>query len=592
MVQMIPSTYRVGIPNSEQVLFDALRLIENRPNWIVIHSLKQAQSIENLSAETDFVVLVPGHGILLIEAKGATAAKIDGNKWTLAGVPKDAEHKDPLSQLDSAIANIRRYLKKQKLADYNLPITRLVWFTRLEENSVDQAKRDKGMELYPWELAWLEDLEDPESIIKRNLTNYVKEHLSLEGKPFEPEQLTPQRAAEIARALRVDIEVSSDKNSAAKERHVLVHQATKEQLRLLDMVSENPYIYFEGGAGSGKTQLVVEAALNFAKQGKSVLLTTWTVMMAEHLAKRFEGVANVHVEDVGSLLASLTNAERPEDVSKDDWYDRVIAERALDEIKSHPELRSFDAICIDEFQDIATKPEVCKALFALLRDDERIVLAGDDEQQIMATSTKVHAFESARALRSDFAKFALKTNCRQAPELSLAIHEFLGIDASRLNHLIDSGTDNSFEVIATSQETQNKDLARVLSRLLEKFNGKDIRVLSPFGPVNSSLAVLFDQKRTPKVHSKEVQKMMPLLKHETSPNGTIAWRSISKFKGLEQDVIVIMDINNSARDWLEGEGKNLREQLYVGMTRAKFHVVLLVSDELYPSTYSLDGIKL
>jgi hypothetical protein len=589
MVQLIPNEYRAATPVSEKVVFDALRLIENRPNWIVIHSLKQSRSIQNLSAETDFVVLAPGLGILLIEAKGATGAKIDGNKWTLEGVPEDAKHKDPLKQLDSAIANIRHYLKRQKLVDYNLPITRLVWFTKLEENSIDQAKRDKGMELFPWELAWLEDLEDPESIIKRNLMNYAKEHLSLEGVAFQPEQLTPQRAQEIARALQVDIEVSADKNSAAKERQVLVHTATKEQLGFLKSVSQNPYIYFEGGAGSGKTQLVIEAALSFAKSGKNVLLTTWTVMMAENLAKRFSGVANVHVEDVGSLLASLTKAERPEGVSKDDWFDRIIAERALEEIEKRPDLRVYDAICIDEFQDIATKPEVCEALFALLRDEENIVLAGDDEQQIMATTTKVNAFDSAKALRPGFAKFLLWTNCRQTPELSASIHQFLDIDASQLSHLVDPGRDTSFEVIATTPDDQNRDLARVLNRLLEKFNGKDVRVLSPFGPVNSSLAVLFDQKRTPVVHSKEVRKMMPLLIHETSPEGAIAWRSISKFKGLEQDVIVIMDINNSAKDWLESEGKNLREQLYVGMTRAKFHVLLLVSDDLYLATHSVDG---
>jgi hypothetical protein len=589
VVQLIPSEYAAKTPTSEKVVFDALRLIENRPNWVVIHSLKQARSIENLSAETDFVVLAPGLGILLIEAKGATGAKIDGNKWTLEGVPEDAKHKDPLKQLDSALANIRRYLKKQKLVDYNLPITRLVWFTRLEEGSIDQSKRDKGMELFPWELAWLEDLEDPESIIKRNLTNYAKEHLSIEGKAFEPEQLTPQRAQDIARALQVDIEVSADKNSAAKERQVLIHQATKEQLQWHEAVSQNPYIYFEGGAGSGKTQLVAEAALNFAKAGKSVLLTTWTVMMAENLAKRFSSVANVHVEDVGSLLASLTDAIRPDDVSKDDWYDRVLAEKALEQIQTHPELRSFDAICIDEFQDIATKPEVCEALFALLRDDESIVLAGDDEQQIMATSTKVNAFEAAKRLRPALFKIALTTNCRQAPELSLAVHEFLGIDADKLKHLVDTGTDNSFEVIATTTGDQNRDLARVLNRLLEKFNGKDIGVLSPFGPVNSSLAVLFDKEKTPEVFSKEVRKMMPLMIHESSPEGSIAWRSISKFKGLEQDVIVIMDINNASRDWLESEGKNLREQLYVGMTRAKFHLILLVSDDLYPATHNVDG---
>ncbi|MFM1785503.1 MAG: hypothetical protein RLZZ108_527, partial [Actinomycetota bacterium] len=79
MVQMIPGDYKLSTPTSEKAVFDALRLIENRPNWVVIHSLKQSQSIENLTTETDFVVLAPGLGILLIEAKGATSAKIEGN---------------------------------------------------------------------------------------------------------------------------------------------------------------------------------------------------------------------------------------------------------------------------------------------------------------------------------------------------------------------------------------------------------------------------------------------------------------------------------------------------------------------------------
>jgi hypothetical protein len=582
MVSMIPQKIGISNPVSEKEVFRALELIRNRPDWIVIHSLKQARSIKNLSAETDFVVIVPGQGIVLIEAKGATAVKIDGNSWTMEGVPEDAKHKDPLSQLDGASANVRRYLLKQKLIGNSLPITRLVWFNKLAEGNIDDSKKDRGMELFPWEIAWLEDLEDAQSIIERNLRSYAKAHPIFRGEKVEASSLTSSLAREIASALRVDIEVSSDKASQAKAREVQIKQATKEQLRCLSLVSSNPFIYFEGGAGSGKTQLVIESALNLAEQGKMVLLTAWNKMMAERLEKRFEGVPNVHVEDVGSVLAGIARQERPAEVSKDEWYDSELAKLASKEIAQHPALASFDAICVDEFQDIAGKPDVCKALFSLVKDgaSPTIVLAGDDEQQIMATASKVNAFQSAQVLNANFFRVTLNANCRQAPELSGAIHDFLGMDASRISHLVPLGGEHSFEVMATSDENQLKDLARLINRLLERFEGRNIRVLSPFGAKRSTLALLFATPRE-EIHSKEVKKLMPLLRHETSPEGKITWRSISSFKGLEEDVIVLVDINNDAKAWLEGEGKNLREQLYVGMTRAKFHLYMLVSDGLY-----------
>lgn len=65
--------------------------------------------------------------------------------------------------------------------------------------------------------------------------------------------------------------------------------------------------------------------------------------------------------------------------------------------------------------------------------------------------------------------------------------------------------------------------------------------------------------------------------------------SISSFEGLEEDVIVTVDIKEGARDWLEGERKSLREQLYVGMTRARFHLYMLVSDGLYEANTNVDG---
>jgi len=55
-----------------------------------------------------------------------------------------------------------------------------------------------------------------------------------------------------------------------------------------------------------------------------------------------------------------------------------------------------------------------------------------------------------------------------------------------------------------------------------------------------------------------------------------------KFKGLESDVVIITDINNKSKKFAEDYLKvSLDDLLYIGMSRARFHVVLLVQDGLY-----------
>jgi superfamily I DNA/RNA helicase len=71
--------------------------------------------------------------------------------------------------------------------------------------------------------------------------------------------------------------------------------------------------------------------------------------------------------------------------------------------------------------------------------------------------------------------------------------------------------------------------------------------------------------------------------------GVINWRSIPKYKGLEDDVVVITDVSRATSDWLELRNQTLRNQLYVGLTRARFHAIVLVQEELLPATHDVDG---
>jgi hypothetical protein len=58
-----------------------------------------------------------------------------------------------------------------------------------------------------------------------------------------------------------------------------------------------------------------------------------------------------------------------------------------------------------------------------------------------------------------------------------------------------------------------------------------------------------------------------------------------KYKGLDSDVVIITDISNDSKKFAEERLKiTLDDLLYMGMTRARFQVILLIQDGLYPDS--------
>lgn len=69
MVTTIPARPRQNANVSEKALFMAIEGISNHPNWVAIHSLSLTDNLYTIAGESDFVVLVPGKGIVVIETK-------------------------------------------------------------------------------------------------------------------------------------------------------------------------------------------------------------------------------------------------------------------------------------------------------------------------------------------------------------------------------------------------------------------------------------------------------------------------------------------------------------------------------------------
>lgn len=584
-MQLIPATIDRSKPVSEILIFNALEGVSGKSDWIVLHSLKQNVVKQGIQAETDFVVLVPNKGIVLIEAKGATGATARGSSWTLEGVPKNAEHKDPFEQIDNAKRNIRGVLSKLGYQVDDIPFARLVWFTKISPFKVDIQK---GLAFEHWEIAYQEDLEQADKAIEKVLREEIQSKQGNATVNYKPKALSAALISDLSKSMLGQFEAHSTPANLAFERRLLVRKATEEQSLVMSLVQKNNLLYFEGEAGTGKTEILTQTARELART-RRVLFTCHNLLLAEEIRNEFRGVPKLEVLDTNEVLLRIIGRKAHPKNASEDWYNRELPDLALAEVAKNSSHQIYEAICIDEFQDLASRPNAFLAILGLLSSKFRpykVLMAGDDEQQIMNSGNPVKSFDLAKDTFKNLVHVGLETNCRQAPGLSKATHKLLNMPHDHLKHRLPQNSEWTLEVIPTTADKQGKDLYKLIQRVSKDYDHEQIRVLSLFGGNNSVAAKTLAESES---HSSELRSLKKLLKNEKTGEGKVRWRSISKFKGLESDIVIITDISQAGRDLLPARGKNLRSELYVGMTRAKFHVILLVQDELFTATHKVDG---
>ncbi|MEO0024952.1 MAG: hypothetical protein RL196_1393 [Actinomycetota bacterium] len=581
MVSMMPQKLKADENLGEKLVFTALQGVVGREDWVVIHSLKQAKVLLNIEAETDFIVFVPGQGIVIIESKGATAVTVEGDDWTLEGVPAKSRHKNPFTQVDNAKRNIRGELISLGFEVDEIPIARLVWLPRIGPAGFAQGRTGMAFDLD--ELAFQNDLAKPHLAIEKALQGHIERYANNTTIKYVPASLTQELAIALAEAVRPSLRARQTPAERAIERRHEVNRSTEEQLLILDLVAKNNLIYFEGPAGSGKTHILEKAAMQTHKDGRRVLYVCYNEMLAEKLRKDLGKVAGITVMHLNELLLGIVGLKKNPAGSVTAWFDEVLPAKALDAVLHNAVDFEFEAVCIDEFQDIAARPVAFDAILGLLSNKLRpfkVLMAGDDQQQIYTSGAPIDSFRFAKSQLPNLTHVGLNTNCRQAPALSRAIHKLLGWPDSRLRHRLTDDLPSKLEVFSTTADRQAKDLAKVIKGLLVDYAPDQIRVLSIFGAKQSAAARLFDEAET---HSKELRELKAQLKHPKSKVGPIHWRSVGKYKGLEDEVIVITDVSLASAAWLASRGQSLENQLYVGLTRARSHAVLLTQDGLYAS---------
>ena len=107
MAYLIPPDYPPGTSPGEVLVFEALREPLTGRGWTVLHSLHIPEHMRQVEGEADFVVLMPGLGVLTLEIKSHLRADYVDGAWYF-GESAGPDYRGPFRQAEMAARSIKR----------------------------------------------------------------------------------------------------------------------------------------------------------------------------------------------------------------------------------------------------------------------------------------------------------------------------------------------------------------------------------------------------------------------------------------------------------------------------------------------------
>lgn len=545
---MMPPYCPQGAPPGERALYRALASSDETAGWIVLHSLAIASHVRQVQGEADFVVIVPGSGILVIEVKShVTVERLPDGRWKLGN--QSPTTRSPFQQASEAMHSIRDYLTSRGIDLRSVPMLDAVWFTSVRARTM----LPKSPEWHTWQLLDSEDLQDgPRSAILRTIVAGVA-HLESRIPGFKYGGLgpDPDSATRIVAALRPKFEVAIVAGDMRRAREAQLTAFIDEQYDALDNLQHNRAVLFSGPAGSGKTWLAMEAARREIEPGSTGRLVCFNRLLGQRLKRDLAGIMGLQVGTFHQEALRLSGRSAPVGAGQQFW-DSQLPDCALDALLDHGEAEAGDFLILDEVQDLARAPflDVLDLLVKGGLAGGRVLSFGDFERQAIYESGDGRALLRERI--PGLATFTLTVNCRNLPRIGTVVQ--------RLSHMTpgyrrfrrdDDGADPDFIPVHRGKD-QSAELVEAIRALRDEGFGLDeIVVLSPLR-VGSTAEATNDPWLRQILHQADGQSPRP---------GQLRYATIQAFKGLDAPAVIITDLDEETLP-------NFKSLLYIGMTRA------------------------
>mgnify|MGYP004502095031 CR=1 FL=1 len=509
-------------------IFESLKQLPN--DWYIYHSLNWKDRSKNgriTWGEADFVIFNKSYGILVIEVKSGGISFKDG-KWLQTRLDNFEvnEMKNPFNQ-----ANRSKYKLIDEI-DYKLPygdrcfIDKAVWFPSISNAELDNAN-------LPLEY-------DRKLILtKKSLNNPLQSILSIYNFYNSTRYTMLSRNSEnlILETIMPSFNLVPSASNIKDEADYVFYQLTNEQKKVLDFISDQQTVAIQGSAGTGKTFIAVEQAKRLSAD-KKVLFLCFNRFLYYHLDNKCK-LDNVDYYNLHTFLSKYSS----DDISTDD---RCL--KALKNIDFENDL-DYQAIIIDEAQDISDKIliefyEICKRL------NYNLYLFYDKNQMLFQNKLP-------KCLEEFDCKLTLTKNCRNTLKIVQTINSVFNINTSANGFSI-SGIMPTFYFI--ENDIQNKLNNIINDYISSGFNHKDITILTLTTEEDSCL------KGINRIGKFEIN-------HESNDSG-IFFTTSKKFKGLESNIIIVIDFDASQYNDYE-----YMKNLYVSLSRARQRLSLICNNK-------------
>lgn len=575
MARMMPLHISEDNPSpAERELFDEF---ENAcsDDWTVLHSLDVARRWKNRPfGEADFVVLVPGAGILCLEAKTYVYRDAQGMWQYEPNGP--ATEKSPFDQANGAMWAILEWLRGRG-ADPVLAAAAVVvpdMDVRIDQGASTRSQ----IEWCDWQLI------DRQRYRSRSLEQHVLDCLDAQRRTLSnpPPPMSREQAVRITRMLRAEVECYESPRARIERQFEEAKRYTDEQFQVLDLVGGNQQLVVDGLAGTGKTLLAIECARRAVEDGKRVLLACFNSMLGDWLKQETEPLGERCVaRTLHAYMRDLVGDCGAPPLDDEHYWERTLPSRAI-EVLTDPaaNVPAFDVIVLDEAQDILGNSAYLDVLDAALAQglgQGRWILLGDFAKQAIYIPFAGAPHEALAArIGHQPALVRLDKNCRNTPRVAHAagaIAAFAEGEGYRRVLRDDDGREPTV-LYYSGAKTREKRLIEALDLLLlEGFKPGEIAALSRRS-VRSCTAATIDT-------APWRDRLRPF---EESDGTHTGYDSIYRFKGREAQAVVLCDID-AIEDWREGTTEDdVRSLLYVGATRSLGRV-MFVAHESWQSMF-------
>ncbi len=522
--------------------------------FTAIHSVAW-QSVDDrgraIKGEADFVIIHPRRGFLVLEVKGG---RIQRDATTSRWFSTDRHGmrfkiKNPFEQA----SRNRRLMAELLAARLGLREPPRMSGTGVVFPDAVGDKRSLGVLAHPDFVAMADDLPSLGAWIERLFE-------SVDGGDAArtlPENWASTLEALIAPSVDLPMRLGLVVHATTEASDRL----TAEQFSVLDNLARTRRVLVTGSAGTGKTVLALEKARRLAGAGVHTLLTCFNRPLADHLARCTDDVPGLVVHNFHQLCyqwarrdgfngpdpdsSEVRDPEREKQLGSA-YFDRTLPAAFVASLATHDE--RFDALVVDEAQDFS-RPMQLALLKALRIRRSGYVFAFQDEGQGI--------FAGRRGWdHAGFMEYHLTKNMRNSRNIYEVVKRlYPADDATPTGH---EGSTPEFIPVEDSAGAVREIEARV--RALATADGVGLSQIAVLTAGRSELAAIAPGGRL---------GGFQVTQDPNGPAGTLYVDRISRFKGLERDVVILTGLGHPPAH------NRAEPLLYVGASRARSHLIVV-----------------